>query len=165
MNLNLNERDQLNKQFITACSSGDLSIIQTLVREYEDYLDIDNGLCFAARDGHLNVVKYLCESEELKEPANVYTWYSEDEHIEDGPLLLAFFDGHKKIVNYLLYDYEMFISSDTRSFMKDRGSWNKLIAEYDDYQQQNLEKRQLNSVLNEELNSADKKRSSQKIKI
>lgn len=163
MTLSLNERDELNRKFRNACSTGDLSIVQSLVKEYEDYLDIDNGLCFAARDGQLEVVRYLCDSEDLKEQADVYTWYSEEERIEDGPLILAFFDGHKKIVNYFLYEYEMFISSDTRAFLKDRSSWNTIIAEYDAYYEQVKQNRILNEALNTDLSLSDK--FSQKLKV
>ncbi|XP_053982841.1 ankyrin repeat domain-containing protein 16-like [Hylaeus volcanicus] len=60
----------LSRKFMQACQSGDLSRVETLASErnlqdwtlFQHSTSGDTALHVAAREGHLNVVRYLCEA-------------------------------------------------------------------------------------------------------
>lgn len=59
----------VSRDFLRACHSGDLSRVETLVEKHgiRDWSDFrhaasgDTALHVAAREGDMNIVKYLCE--------------------------------------------------------------------------------------------------------
>lgn len=60
----------LSRNFLHACQNGDLSRVETLVSKHDvqDWTHFrhttsgDTALHLATREGHLNIVRYLCEN-------------------------------------------------------------------------------------------------------
>lgn len=101
--------DDINVFFIKACKEGNLTNIKFSLTSKELYekADInksdDVGLYFACSNGHLEVVKYLLESPDLK-------WHSKlaysARHLSDTGFYAACSAGHKDVVDYLLTKLE-----------------------------------------------------------
>lgn len=70
----MTEDPNLSREFLHACQSGDLSKLESLVSKHNvrDWTAFrhsasgDTALHVAAREGHMNIVRYLCEA--FKEP-------------------------------------------------------------------------------------------------
>ncbi|XP_076244937.1 ankyrin repeat domain-containing protein 16 [Calliopsis andreniformis] len=66
----MSEDSNLSREFLHASQSGDLSKLKTLVSKYDVHdwtvfrhsTSGDTALHLAAREGHLNIVRYLCEA-------------------------------------------------------------------------------------------------------
>lgn len=95
--------EQLNNNLMTACKDGDLnSAKEALAHGADIHADDDKALRHACHYGHLDVVKYLLTSPDLKEHANGH---------DDG-LLEACYWGHLDIVKYLLISTELKVHAD-----------------------------------------------------
>lgn len=87
-----------------ACEEGDIKLIKSLLEDKDLNVDINcfNG-CFlhkAAKNGHLEIVKYLLTSTTLKENINIHSGNGE-------ALKEACENGHLDIVKYLLTSLEL----------------------------------------------------------
>ncbi len=74
-----------------------------------DHKQLNNQFEYACQNGHLDIVKYLLTSSELKEHANIHTE-------EDSGLKLACSNGHLNIVEYLLTSPELNEHADMNSY-------------------------------------------------
>ena len=105
-------KEQLNDEFIDACSQGHLEVVKYLLTsaELKKHADIhakdDLGFRSACAQGHLDVVKYLLASPELTEHADIHT--SNDDVFDgfDG-FIWACENGHLEVVKYLLTSAEL----------------------------------------------------------
>lgn len=95
----------LSRNFLHACQNGDLSRVETLVSKYDiqDWTYFrhltsgDTALHVATREGHLNIVRYLCEN--FQKPDFRVNVANKD---MKRPLHEAAQFAHRDIVKYLI---------------------------------------------------------------
>jgi len=107
--------EEINNEFIKACSIGDLNKVQYLLTSPEikekaniHYKD-DDGLTNACENGHLNIVKYLLTSSELKEHIDLHSY-------SDLAFIISCEKGNLQLVKYLLTSSDLKTHSDIHNY-------------------------------------------------
>jgi ankyrin repeat protein len=94
--------NEINKEFIDACVSGDINTVKYLLcsPELEERADINfdscDGLFFAVINNHIELVKFLLTSSELSKHADMSKKSSNDSFVA------ACSNGHIEILNFFL---------------------------------------------------------------
>jgi hypothetical protein len=120
------EAEKIIKMAYGACCRNDLPLLKNLLTSTtlnnSKYIDVYLGdlLQIATDNGNLNILKYLITSDELIKKPNVYYKKSQCFHY-------AIVNKKDKIINYLIFEYEIQKNKDIRKILQNYPDVEKLF--------------------------------------
>ena len=140
-------KQQVNHDFLEACGKGNLDRIKYLLNE--KYANIhsekDLGIQRACASNHLEIVKYLLTSPELKKHSNIHA-------NDDYSFKSACRNNHIELVQYLIFEYRIAKNKSIQKFIKDNDEISQMF-----------DKRDLNDQLHQEIKGSDTNKKRNKI--
>jgi ankyrin repeat protein len=107
------KEDELNSEFLDACSSGNLEVVKYVLTsselKYHADINCESGLSLynACEAGHLEIVKFLLTGKNLSQKYDMGFDSNMDEDERDAPFRVACSNGHFPIIKYLLTSPEL----------------------------------------------------------
>ena len=124
-----NRQEKIDEKFIESCENGDMCAIRKILNaKYIDRADIhadnDKGLRLACANGHLELVKYLLTSPDLKEHADIHA-------DDDEGFKFACDNWHIKVVYFYIFDMNFQLSIVTKGWINLMDNKDEILILFD----------------------------------
>jgi hypothetical protein len=134
-----NPKQQANHDFLEACGEGNLNKIKYLLNEKSANIhsEKDLGIQRACASNHLEIVKYLLTSPELKKHSNIHA-------NDDYSFKSACRNNNMDTIQYLIFEYRIPKNRSIKEFLKENNEISQMF-----------DKRDLNEQLHQEIKGSE----------